>query len=745
MAVGLRRGLGIAALAVVCGSVVLTGGAHTPSPPAESSDAVEPKHKRGGDDFALLPAAAQAKVNMTLGAGSPGFVARRAAGGYRLSGGGVGAEVTGRRVALTARDVSISMALKTLGRGDRLELVADASLDSRKNRVSLWREGLTEWYVAGPFGVEQGFTLARRPRGADGPVTLGLRLEGDARARRSKDGAVFLTAPGQRRLSYGALSAVDAKGQPLRAALRLRPDGLEIRVWDDGAAYPLVIDPLIQQAKLIGEDVTGAAGLGFDVALSADGNTAVVGGPSDTDGFRGAVWIFARSGATWTQQGEKVFCVALCGFSVAVSADGSVALAGAPSANGGIGTAVSIRRQQDGVWRTFGGPLTPGGAVGEALFGFSVAISADGSTAVIGGPEDNGGLGALWTYTFLSAQNTWQSSGPKVVANDPDGLPGLGYSLALSGDGRTALAGGPYDNDLVGAAWVFERSGTTWSQPGPKLTGSGGAGPGFFGSGVALSGDGNRALVGAPDDDDFRGAVWSFARSGSTWSQEGVKLVAADESGPGLFGVDVAMSSDGTTALVGGPDDNGGVGAAWLFGRSGPGWVQQGPKLTASGGIGAAAVGSAVSLSSNGTTVLVGGPDDNGGVGAAWVLVAVVAPSAPSGVLATAGDGNATVQFSPPTSDGGAPILYYTVTASPGGQSASGTGGPITVFGLTNGQSYTFSVTATNAVGTGPSSSPSGAVTPFLSERPHPDPPAESPRADVPTFTPPSGPRPPQP
>ncbi len=92
-------------------------------------------------------------------------------------------------------------------------------------------------------------------------------------------------------------------------------------------------------------------------------------------------------------------------------------------------------------------------------------------------------------------------------------------------------------------------------------------------------------------------------------------------------------------------------------------------------------------------------------------------PGAPTGVSATAGNGSAMVSFTPP-SDGGSPISVYTVTATDtsnsvnGGQTGTGSGSPITVSGLTNGDSYTFAVTATNGVGTGSASSPSPAVTP---------------------------------
>ena len=88
------------------------------------------------------------------------------------------------------------------------------------------------------------------------------------------------------------------------------------------------------------------------------------------------------------------------------------------------------------------------------------------------------------------------------------------------------------------------------------------------------------------------------------------------------------------------------------------------------------------------------------------------APGAPTAVTATAGVRNATVAFTPPANDGGSPITGYTVTSNPGGITASGTGSPITVSGLTNGVSYTFTVVATNNTGTSPPSVPSNSVTP---------------------------------
>ena len=197
--------------------------------------------------------------------------------------------------------------------------------------------------------------------------------------------------------------------------------------------------------------------------------------------------------------------------------------------------------------------------------------------------------------------------GGKLTGGGAGGEAAFGADVALSADGNTALVGGPYDNGDAGAAWVFTRSGSTWTQEGLKLTGGGAVNPAQFGWSVALSADGNTALVGGRLDNDGVGAAWVFTRSGSTWTQQGSKLTGAGASGFGLFGLDVALSADGNTAVIGGPEDNNGVGAMWVFTRSGSTWTQQGAKLTGSGMNGPAGFGASVAVSSNGNTALAGG------------------------------------------------------------------------------------------------------------------------------------------
>jgi hypothetical protein len=148
-------------------------------------------------------------------------------------------------------------------------------------------------------------------------------------------------------------------------------------------------------------------------------------------------------------------------------------------------------------------------------------------------------------------------------------------TVALSGDGNTAIVGGPYDNRQAGAAWVFTRSNGVWTQQGDKLVGSGAVGATIQGFSVSLSGDGNTAIVGGVNDNGAVGAAWVFTRSNGVWTQQGDKLVGSGAVGAPEQGWSVSVSADGNTAIVGGPYDTGNAGAAWVFTRSNGVWTQR--------------------------------------------------------------------------------------------------------------------------------------------------------------------------
>jgi hypothetical protein len=210
--------------------------------------------------------------------------------------------------------------------------------------------------------------------------------------------------------------------------------------------------------------------------------------------------------------------------------------------------------------------------------------------------------------------------GAKLTASDESGAGHFGSAVSLSGDAGTALIGGAADNADNGAAWVFTHNAGAWSQDGGKLAGTGNAGPADQGAAVSLSADGNTALIGGPGDNGNTGAAWVFSHSGGLWSQQGSKVVSYDAAGAANLGQSVGLSDYGSTAIVGGPGDNNGAGAAWLFSQSGGVWSEQGSKQVGSGALGNAFQGYAAALSADGTTAMVGGPGDNGGFGAAWVF-----------------------------------------------------------------------------------------------------------------------------
>ena len=384
-----------------------------------------------------------------------------------------------------------------------------------------------------------------------------------------------------------------------------------------------------QGSKLVGTGAVNPANQGLSVAISADGTTAVVGGPSDNSNV-GAAWVFTRSGGVWSQQGAKLvandsFGAAFDGVSVAIAADGNTAILGGPRDNNNVGAAWVFTRVGE-LWVQQGAKLAAGN--GAVVQGISVAISGDGNTAIVGGFIVNSiagtSAGAAWVYTRSGA--VWKQQGRTLAGPSSTGAANLAISVAISGDGNTAIVGGFADVQGAalggGAAWVYTRNGNAWTQQGSELVGTGAAGAAGQGESVAISGDGNTAVVGGYRDDSQAGAAWIFTRTGGVWSQQGDKLVGSGAVGAAKQGLRVTISGDGNTAILGGLDDNSGVGASWVFTRSGGVWSQQGGKLVGTGAVGAAGQGESVAISGDGTTVIVGGAGDDGDVGATWVFAA---------------------------------------------------------------------------------------------------------------------------
>jgi hypothetical protein len=385
-----------------------------------------------------------------------------------------------------------------------------------------------------------------------------------------------------------------------------------------------------QGTKLVGSGVQGGSLQGSSVSLSADGSTAIVGGTGD-NGFAGAAWVWIRNAGVWSEQAKLVASDALGdaqqGQSVSLSADGNTAIVGG-SADHDYTGAAWVWTRSAGVWSEQA-KLVSSDAVGKGWQGLSVSLSADGNTAIVGGPGrhvcrvcsspvdvgDSSSDGAAWIWTRTDGIWTPQA---KLFAPDAFPFSRQGLVVALSADGKTAITVSEY------GAWFWTKSAGTWIQQSPRVDASGAA---------TLSALGNTAVIGVH--------VWN--RSGASWTSENTVLSGSDAVGAAGQGASVSLSADGNTVVIGGPYDNTieipsphrlaspyryYIGATWVWRRNQGVWKQLGSKLFG-WGVEYPMQGGAVAISLDGSTILIGGTDDDhGAVGSSWIFSALT-PSSP--------------------------------------------------------------------------------------------------------------------
>jgi hypothetical protein len=594
-----------------------------------------------------------AAASASIGASEHSFWPVRRGASLLTEGGGIHSTFTASGAALRVAQGTLGLSLAAVGRSQRLDPVAAVTPSASAGQVFYRHGSISEFYRNGPYGLEQGFSVRQRPKAGTGSLILALRVGGSLTPEQVGSQILFRTQAGAMALRYGQLRVLDAIGHRLPAHMQIRHRVLQLRVDDSSARYPLRIDPFIQPGSKL-KSRSPESECGSSVALSQDGKFALIGCPG-TNGFGsgggvgtagvGRAWVFTRSGSasaqTWSQTSVLVCCEGgeggseppwRFGSSVALSADGKFALIGGPGFSGGAAWVFARSSTTSFQTWTRTGFLVPQDESGSEQFGSSVALSPDGKFALIGGPGFNGGDGAYGAAWVFRHGSTWTQQAKLTAGVSESGAADFGHSVALykASDKNappTALIGGPWDNGRKGAAWVFRASDTstsaTWlsgklSRPPDEI------GTGEFGASVALSGDageGETALIGGPWDNGGKGAAWVFARPCCSWTQQ-VKLTTPTglEPTPNNFGRSVALSSDGNMALIGETATGGSMGSAWTFRRRGSTWAQDGPSLYPSAPIGTDYFGSSVALSGDSTTALVGGPGDNSGEGAAWVF-----------------------------------------------------------------------------------------------------------------------------
>jgi hypothetical protein len=390
-----------------------------------------------------------------------------------------------------------------------------------------------------------------------------------------KNSAINATAPGHPLVSLARL------GNSAPGVESLQNSAIDTRV----PGYPLTSMvgnwDWTQTQKIT---YTGARFDVFGCDVAIDGNTALVGAPG-YDHWNGSVYVYTRTGATWTQQQKLIPSdsgVYDC-FGVRVALDGNTAIIGADDEASGDNSGAAYVFTCTGTTWTEQQKLTP--SDGAALDYFcNVALVGD--TAIIGAPGDDNvnGNDSGSVYVFTRTGTTWTEQA-KLLASD--GKPGdfFGWEVSLSGD--TALIGRLADGLSTsdsGAAYVFTGAGTTWTQQ-AKLLGSDSLPGDSFGYDVSLNGD--TALVGAANDDDngdYSGTAFVFTRTGTTWTEQ-AKLLASDGTKWDWFGCSVSL--DGDTAFIGAADQEGtggeGMGTAYVFTRTGTTWTERQHLLSSDG------------------------------------------------------------------------------------------------------------------------------------------------------------------
>ena len=343
---------------------------------------------------------------------------------------------------------------------------------------------------------------------------------------------------------------------------------------DSGCAYVFTHSGTTwtQQATLLPSD--GTAGDYFGYCLSLQGDTAVIGAIHDDDNGvdSGSAYVFTRTGTTWTQQQKLLASDGAAGdqFGFYVSLDGTTCLISAnwDNDNGNKSGSVYVFVRDGTTWTQQAKLLASDGQAGDR---FSVG-TLSGDTAVIGAfYDDDNGVDSGSAYVFVRTGTAW-SQQAKLLPSDGAAGDNFGWNTAI--DGNTALIGAYKDDNEngidSGSAYVFVRDGTTWTQQAKLLPSDGEMGDLFSGYSFSLSG--NTTIIGSPGDDVKgidSGSAYVFTRTGTTWTQQ-QKLLALDGKAGDQFGVSTFV--DGDTAVIGAPyDDDSGMnsGSAYVFTKVG--------------------------------------------------------------------------------------------------------------------------------------------------------------------------------
>lgn len=605
---------------------------------------------------ASLPVQAQTPVSAFIGADQAAYHASLAGTHFHMDNPahGLAVEFTKHGMQLSTGSHLWGLALDGYGYGESLQMLTAVTPASYDNRIEYIRGPIIEWYINGPFGLEQGFTLASPPAGmTGGPLTLALSQSGDLQASVGTDGKelVLSANDGETVLIYTGLAAYDADKRELHSWLENHPgvNGhtpfLLLRLDDHGARYPLTIDPFIQKVKLTSPDKAQCEEFGFSVAAS--GNVVVVGARGATLEGKlraGAAYVFVKPNGGWGNMGHYAKLTASNrrsgdAFGVSVAIDGDVVVVGADDADplfiANAGAAYVFVKPVGG-WTnmTESAKLTSSHKANEDYFGSSVAVSGDVVVVGAEGANPGGVSDAGAAYVFVKPTDGWKDMTQTAIltASDKAEHDYFGSSAAI--DGNLVVIGAHQRfRDRPGAAYVFVKPGSGWTNmtQTAKLTASGQPRYDDFGYSVAVRGD--VIVAGAPATHSGEkyetGVVYLFIKPSGGWTDmtETARLTALRKGNNYHLGSSVAIGSKvivagATGATLGGRQN---AGAAYVFFKPSGGWTDMTETgyLTASDMAEHNYFGQSVAIS--GDNIFAGAPYNNPGgtihAGAAYVFV----------------------------------------------------------------------------------------------------------------------------
>ncbi len=666
--VAVKKMLVVAAASVVAVSAVLFGVAALTRGPALG-------HPTGSSSSATTWAAKGA-ISSSIGGDQASFHVSRARGGLiaenapqRLK-----AHFDRRGVLVRTGATTFGFQLLAYGNPGHTTPVTPAAPQAHANRVTYPHGNVTEWYANGPLGLEQGFDVRTPPTTTTGgQLTLVLGLHGNARASADGHGGLSLTGPGAQRLSYTGLTATDARGRVLGTSLTTADDRAVIHVDTAGAMYPLRIDPFIQVAKFSDPGLPDQGQLGaFDVDVKGTTAVAAVTTPTAT-APPGAVDVFVANSGRWELGATRVAQLTgaadeAFGTSVALSADAKTIAVGAPLATVGMVSGegkVYVFEQPAGGWTgTITMPTatltgTPVGGFSDSL-GKSVSISSDGSLIAAGAPGRassaiDPNVGAVLVFARPAMHWTNQAA-PQATLTHGLGRTGdqLGFSVALSGNGTTVVAGAPFFGNagsnlpFLGEAWVFQQPPGGFvdnTNPNAVLLAPNSQPNDFFAEAVAISDDAKTIVAGATGVANGRGAAFVYTSPTGIWTSAPAASATLMSSDGQQEGVGRSVATDGRVVVVGpftvAIGGNMGQGAAYVFVEPAGGWASETEtqRLVAGDGQAGDGLGGTVGIS-NGTVVASASGTDIGGhqnVGSIYAFGSFpstaisIAPPAPNG------------------------------------------------------------------------------------------------------------------